>query len=72
MAIAQQPAMTTEAITTRPQFPRSPHELVATDATPRAWTVAKILGLVALTAIGAALATAIVAGVALFALLSVH
>jgi hypothetical protein len=64
--------MTTEAIATRPRFARSPHELVAAETRPRAWTVVKILGLVALTAVGAALATALVAGIALFTLLSFH
>ncbi|MDQ1511027.1 MAG: hypothetical protein QOG50_2871, partial [Actinomycetota bacterium] len=38
----------------------------------RAWTAARIVGLVAATAFGVALATAVVVGTALFALLNFH
>ena len=75
MAIAHQPAMTTEAVPTRPPAPagfaRSGHELVLVDEPVRAWTLAKIVGLVAITAISAAVAVAIVAGGALFAILTI-
>ena len=71
MNIAYQPATSDDAHPTRAQFARSPHELVLTEAPTRAYTFAKIAGLLAITALGAALATAIVAGTALFALLNI-
>ena len=72
MAIAPQPAMTTETARARPRFARPPHGHVAAEQPPRTWTLAKIVGLVALTAFAAALATATVAGIALFALLNMR
>jgi len=87
VAIAHQPAMTAEPVATRPvpvspdgtvvpsQRPagsRSVHGLVPVEEPSRAWTVAKIAGLVALTALSAALATAIVVGGALFAVLNLR
>ena len=60
MAIAHQPAMTADAVSTRPAAPAldpraRPHELVLVEEPPRAWTVAKIVGLVAVTAVSTAL-----------------
>jgi hypothetical protein len=54
----------------RPSRPRSSHRLVGVDPPSRAWTAARIIGLVAATALGTALAIAVVAGAALFALMS--
>jgi hypothetical protein len=86
VAIAYQPAMTAEPVTTRPismqpeptrvhsvqpARPTSPHTLVLVEEPLRAWTVAKIAGLVAITALSAALAAAIVVGGALFAVLTI-
>ena len=66
MAIAHQTAMTAEAISTRPppmpRPARSAHALVLVEEPPRVWTVAKIGGLVAITAVSVALCAAIVAG----------
>jgi hypothetical protein len=74
MAIAHQPAMTTEAVSTRPPpLPnptRSAHELKLVEEPPRALTLAKIVGLVGITAVSVALCAAIVAGGALFAILT--
>src|SRR4029079_2863260 len=66
--IAYQPATSADAHSARPQLARAPHELVLTEEPSRARTFAKIVGLLAITALCAALATAIVAGTALFAL----
>lgn len=68
MNIAYQPATTTTVPSARPQLTRSPHELVLIETVPRASTLAKIVGLLAITALGSAIATAIVTGTALFAL----
>jgi hypothetical protein len=70
VAIAPQPAMTPDPVSTRPALPRSPHAQVPVDLPPRGWTAAHIVGLVAGTALCAALATAVVAGCVLFALLN--
>jgi hypothetical protein len=70
VAIAHQPAMTAEPTSTRPVLPRSPHEPVLVRQPPRTWTVFKISGLLALTALGVALGTAMVAGAALFTILN--
>ena len=79
MSIAYQPAMTAEPVRTRPisTHPEpgragSPHTFVLVEEPARAWTIVKIVGLVALTALSAALATAIVLGGALFAVLNLH
>ena len=72
MAIAPQPAMTTRSAPTRPRRARSPQGYVLAEHPPLGWTVAKLVGLLALTAAGVAVAAAIVAGIALFALLNVH
>ena len=63
--------MTKEPVPSRAELARSPHDLVSVEVAPRAWTVAKIGGLVALTALGAALAAAILAGGALFTILNI-
>ena len=62
--------MPSEPDRTRPRLARSPHELVLVEHPPRALTIAKIAGLVAITTLGVALATAILAGGVLFAILS--
>ena len=54
-----------------PGLPRSPHALVLVDGPSRAWTILKITGLVAVTALSTALATAIILGGALFAVLTI-
>jgi hypothetical protein len=73
VVIARQPAMTTEGVSTRPPPPRlatSPHELVFVEEPTRAWTLVKITGLIAITAVSVALCAAILAGGALFAILN--
>ena len=70
MVIAYQPATTPDPVSARPAFPRGPHELVRVDRPRRSWTALRLTALVAATAICVALATAIVAGTALFALLN--
>ena len=70
MNIAYQPATTTGRLRRGPRPSRSPHELVLVEEPSRAVTFAKIAGLLAVTAFCAALATAIVAGTAFFALLN--
>jgi hypothetical protein len=59
-------------VSTRPSPPRRAHRLATVDLPARAWTAARIVGLVAATAFGVALATAVVVGTALFALLNFH
>jgi hypothetical protein len=70
VAIAHQPVMAPAPVSTRRSRPRTSHRLVAVDLRSRAWTAARIVGLVAATAFAVALATAVVAGTALFALLN--
>ena len=70
MNIAYQSATTDPPVQARARHAGSPHQLVLTEHEPRAWTIVKLVGLLALTAFGAALATAILAGTALFALLN--
>ncbi len=75
MAIAYQPVTApdpiyTRPISTRPDSRRSQHGRVAVEAPSRAWTTVRILGLVAATSMCVALAIAVVAGTALFALLN--
>jgi hypothetical protein len=76
VAIAHQSAMTAEAVSTRPQpMPRpahSAHALTLVEEPSRVWTVAKIGGLIAITAVSVALCAAILAGGALFAILNLH
>jgi hypothetical protein len=76
VAIAHQSAMTAEAVSTRPPpTPRpahSVHALTLVEDPPRIWTVAKIGGLIAITAVSVALCAAILAGGALFAILNLH
>ena len=71
MSIAYQPATTADPFPARPRPARSPHELVLVEDAPRAVTMAKVAGLLAVTAFGAAIVTAIVAGIALFALVNI-
>jgi hypothetical protein len=70
VTIAPQPAMTPDPVSARPALPRSPHAQVPVDLPHRGWTAAHIVGLVAGTALCTALATAVVAGCVLFALLN--
>jgi len=61
--------MTAEAVRTRPS---SPHSFAVIEEPARSWTLAKIAGLVAITALSAALTAAIVIGAALFAVLTIR
>ena len=75
MAIAYQPVTVPDAISTRPAGSRRPYRvvpyrMVAADRPGRLWTAVRIVTLVAATALCVALATAVVAGTALFALLN--
>jgi hypothetical protein len=82
VVIAHQPATTAEPVLTRPPMTtpeatparsapparvRSAHELVLVEEPLRTWTVFKIAALLAITALTAAMATAILFGGALFA-----
>ena len=58
-------------VSTRPERPRVSHRLVGSPRPSRAWAGVRIVGLVVATALGAALATALVVGAALFALMTV-
>jgi hypothetical protein len=64
--------MTEERVRTRPPIVRSPHMLLPTEQPSPALTLAKIVGLVALAALGTAFATAMVVGSALFMLFSLR
>jgi branched-subunit amino acid transport protein len=73
VTIAHQSATTPTAVRRAPAAVAtviSPHELVRTEETRPAWTLAKIAGLLAVAALGTALILAIVVGGALFALLN--
>lgn len=70
MAIAHQPATTPDPASARPELRRSPRAPVPVDLRSRGWTAAHLAGLVAGTALCAALATAVVVGSLLFALLN--
>jgi hypothetical protein len=70
VAIAHQPAMRPEPVSTRPALPRNRHALAPVDLPPRGWTGAHIVGLLAGTALCMALAAAVVAGSVLFAILN--
>ena len=80
MAIAHQPAMTADPLqarprsaqpgSTRPAPVHSPHEVVLVEEPPRAWTLAKIAGLVAVTAATTALVAAVIAGGMLFTMMT--
>jgi hypothetical protein len=75
VAIAYQPVTAPDPISTRPAGSRRPYRvvpyrMVATDRPGRLWTAVRIVTLVAATALCVALATAVVAGAALFALLN--
>jgi hypothetical protein len=75
VAIAYQPVTAPAPISTRPAPARRPYRvvpyrMVAADRPARLWTAVRIVTLVAATALCVALATAVVAGAALFALLN--
>lgn len=72
MAIDPQPAMTPLLFQARPPAARPPHRVVQVEEPPRALTLAKIVGLVALTTAGVALTIAVVAGAAVFAILNIR
>lgn len=69
MAIAHQPVTTPIRITTRPTRARVRYGAVAARGPARAWTVIRLVTLVAATALCVALAVAVV-GSALFSLLN--
>ena len=69
MAIAHQPVMTPDPVRSRPIRLRRAGTL-PDDRPSRAWTATRIFGLLLATASCVALATAVVAGTALFALLN--
>jgi len=62
--------MTETALRRGARLVSSPHELVPVEPPKRAWTLAKIAGLLAVTGVGVTLLLAIVVGAALFALLN--
>ena len=72
MVIDPQPAMTPLLFQARPPVARPPHRVVQIERPKHALTLAKIAGLVALTSLGVVLTVTVVAGVALFAILSIR
>ena len=70
MAIAYQPVTAPDPITTRPTHHWRVRATVAVDVPSRASTTIRLLGLLAATALSIALAVAVVAGAALFAVMS--
>jgi hypothetical protein len=71
VTIAHQPVTAPAPVSTRPSLARIQYGRETDDLPPGAWTAARIVGLVAATACCAALATAVVVGTALFALMNV-
>jgi hypothetical protein len=61
---AHQPGLPSEGASTRPTpaLPRAPHRVVVVDEPRRARTLAKIAGLIAITALSVPLCAAIVVG----------
>jgi hypothetical protein len=70
VAIAHQPVTAPIRITTRPTRVRVRYGAVAVRGPARTWTIARIVALIAATAMSVALAVAVVVGSALFALLN--
>jgi hypothetical protein len=70
VAIAHQSVTAPVILRTRPAPRHVRYASVAVVRTPRTWTTVRLVGLVLATAMGVALATAIVAGTALFTLLN--
>jgi hypothetical protein len=70
VAIAHQSVTAPQSLRARPAPPQIRPASVGVFRTPRTWTTVRLLGLVLATALGVALATAVVAGTALFALLN--
>jgi hypothetical protein len=75
VTITYQPVTAPAPISTRPATSRRPYRvvpyrMVAADRPGRVWTAVRIVTLVAATALCVALAVAVVAGAALFALLN--
>jgi ferric-dicitrate binding protein FerR (iron transport regulator) len=70
MAIAHQPAMTADPVSTRPALPRSPREHTLVARPPRRRTAARLVALLVATVVCVAVVTAIVAGTAFFAILN--
>jgi hypothetical protein len=70
MAIAHQPAMTTDPVSTRPALPPRPREHALVALPPRLLTAVRLVALLAATAVCVAVVTAVVAGTALFAILN--
>ena len=71
MAINPQPATTPLLFSARPPATRPPHRVVLVERTSRAWTLAKLAGLVTVTTLGVALTAAVVFGAAVFAILNI-
>ena len=69
-AIAYQPVMVPTRVWTRPARPRVWYRRMVARRPSRAWALVRLVGLVVATALGAALVTALVAGAALFALMT--
>jgi hypothetical protein len=70
VTIAHQSAMTDTGVRARPPAAGTPHELAPGGSARRAWTVAKIAGLVAVAVLGLTLAVGIVVGGALFTIMN--
>jgi hypothetical protein len=70
VAIAHQSVTAPLPLRTRPAPSPVRYASVGVVRTRRTWTAVRLIGLVAATAIGVALATAVVIGTALFALLN--
>ena len=70
MAINPQPATTPLPFSARPPATRPPHRVVVVERPSRAWTFAKLAGLMTITSLGVALTTAVVVGAAVFAILN--
>ena len=71
MAISPQPATAPLPFRTRPPSTRPPHRVVLVEGPSRAWTLAKLAGLLTVTTLGVALTTAVIVGAAVFAVLNI-
>jgi len=71
VAINPQPATTPLPFPTRPPATRPPHRVALVERPSRAWTLAKLAGLVTVTTLGVALTTAFFVGAAVFAVLNI-
>ena len=71
MAINPQPATTPLPFSARPPATRPPHRVVLVERPARAWTLAKLAGLVTVATLGVALTAAVVVGAAALAILNI-